>query len=210
MNVVKQDETYWETESQLEVTNRNPVTGWTVFPETAYPRMTLQTKRSEVSFFLIFFAPSRQTLRQNFTKLGHDGFFQNPFQLATIKHYTAWATHNPNHTVIWRLKDGTVEPEKAFVARQRFCKHVQAAKNKQPSSYCWPIMTKTVFSVGSAPRVYNEDPRPAEIMIKGVPWDGSRRWLSRDGKKGIRMWKRRLHVCCNDSDTVIYPSPGYD
>jgi hypothetical protein len=28
---------------------------------------------------------------------------------------------------------------------------------------------KIVFSAGSAPRLYNEDPRPAEIIIEGVP-----------------------------------------
>jgi hypothetical protein len=57
---------------------------------------------------------------------------------------------------------------------------------------------------GPAPRLYNEDPRPAGIRIEGV---GSRRWLRRDGKKGIMAVKRRLHVCC---EAVINPLPGYD
>jgi hypothetical protein len=30
---------------------------------------------------------------------------------------------------------------------------------------------ETVFSVGSAPRLYNEDRRPAGIIIEGVSWD---------------------------------------
>jgi hypothetical protein len=29
-------------------------------------------------------------------------------------------------------------------------------------------MMETVFSVGSVPRLYNEDPRPAEIITEGV------------------------------------------
>jgi hypothetical protein len=40
---------------------------------------------------------------------------------------------------------------------------------------------ETVFSVGSILRLYNKDPRPAEIIIQGVSWDGSERWLRRDG-----------------------------
>jgi hypothetical protein len=36
------------------------------------------------------------------------------------------------------------------------------------------MMMETVFSVGSPPRLYNEDPRPAEI-IEGVSGDGNQR-----------------------------------
>jgi hypothetical protein len=32
-------------------------------------------------------------------------------------------------------------------------------------------MMEIVFSVGFAPRLYNEDPRPAEIIIEGVEDD---------------------------------------
>jgi hypothetical protein len=37
---------------------------------------------------------------------------------------------------------------------------------------------ETEFSVESAPRLYNEDPRPAGRIIEGVSWDGSRRYGS--------------------------------
>jgi hypothetical protein len=37
---------------------------------------------------------------------------------------------------------------------------------KQQSKYCWAIMKETAFSAGSDPRLYNEDPRPAEIELK--------------------------------------------
>jgi hypothetical protein len=44
---------------------------------------------------------------------------------------------------------------------------------------------ETVFSVGSAPRLYNEDPRPAANIIEGVSEDGSpkmieKRWQERN------------------------------
>jgi hypothetical protein len=41
-------------------------------------------------------------------------------------------------------------------------------------------MMETVFSVGSAPRLYNKDPRPAEGIIERLSLDGSgmieKRW----------------------------------
>jgi hypothetical protein len=36
---------------------------------------------------------------------------------------------------------------------------------KQQSKYCWAITIKMMFSVGSAERLYNEDPRPAEKIV---------------------------------------------
>jgi hypothetical protein len=36
---------------------------------------------------------------------------------------------------------------------------------KEQSRYCWIITVETVFSVGSEPRLYNEDPRPAEVEL---------------------------------------------
>jgi hypothetical protein len=37
----------------------------------------------------------------------------------------------------------------------------------QQSRYYWTITKETVFSVGSAPRLYNEDQRPAETELRG-------------------------------------------
>jgi hypothetical protein len=62
------------------------------------------------------------------------------------------------HIVTWRLKAGIAEPGNDSVTRfprQRIL--------KQQSSYFWAITMETVFSVGSYPRIYNEDPRPTEI-----------------------------------------------
>jgi hypothetical protein len=47
--------------------------------------------------------------------------------------------------------------------------------NKQQLRYCWALKIETVFSVASASRLYNEDPRPVGIIIEGVCWDGS--WM---------------------------------
>jgi hypothetical protein len=44
-------------------------------------------------------------------------------------------------------------------------------------------------SVGSASRLYNEDPRPAERIIETIFSDGSRRCFRRDGKKVIKLCK---------------------
>jgi hypothetical protein len=46
-----------------------------------------------------------------------------------------------------------------------------------------------VFSVGSIPRLYNEDPVPAEDVTGGVFWDGRRRWLRRHGNELVETWK---------------------
>jgi hypothetical protein len=55
-----------------------------------------------------------------------------------------------------------------FIARQRLGKLDPAATNKQLSRYCWAITMEKMFSMGSDPRLYNEDPRPAEMTIEGV------------------------------------------
>jgi hypothetical protein len=47
---------------------------------------------------------------------------------------------------------------------------------------------ETVLSVGSAPRLYNEDPRPAEIKLK-ESLEMVVELLRRDGSKGIRLCK---------------------
>jgi hypothetical protein len=54
----------------------------------------------------------------------------------------------------WRLKAGILEPEKKSIATQRLCKHVPAATNLQRTI---ERFLETVFSVGTAPRLYNED-----------------------------------------------------
>jgi hypothetical protein len=59
-------------------------------------------------------------------------------------------------------------------------------------------VNKTAFSVRWDPRLYNEDPRPTGIIIVGVPWHGSRRWLRRDGNKLVQ-----LQECCSYSETGI-------
>jgi hypothetical protein len=60
------------------------------------------------------------------------------------------------------LKAGIVQPEETFTVRQRLGKHVPAATNTKAKI---EELLETVFSVGSVPRLYNEDPRPAEIII---------------------------------------------
>jgi hypothetical protein len=39
---------------------------------------------------------------------------------------------------------------------------------KQQLRYCWAIKMEIVFSVGSGPRLYTEDPRPADRIIECV------------------------------------------
>jgi hypothetical protein len=51
-----------------------------------------------------------------------------------------------------------VEPKETYIARQRIGKHVPAATNTQITM---AESFETVFSVGSALRLYNEDPTPA-------------------------------------------------
>jgi hypothetical protein len=73
------------------------------------------------------------------------------------------------------------------------------------------VLLETVFSVGSAPMLYNEDLRPAELMIE-------------ESREGVEGWqfscdericksaavKRRLYVCCSYSETITNPLQGYD
>jgi hypothetical protein len=57
------------------------------------------------------------------------------------------------------MKTGIVEPEKTSIARKRLDEHVPAATNALATIH---ELLKTACSVGSAPRIYNVDPRPAE------------------------------------------------
>jgi hypothetical protein len=61
--------------------------------------------------------------------------------------------------VTLRLKAGIVEPEETSIARKQFRKHVPAATNTQATI---EELVEMVFSVGSVPRLYNEEPRPVE------------------------------------------------
>jgi hypothetical protein len=71
--------------------------------------------------------------------------------------------------------------------------------SKQKSRYCWAITMENMFSVGSAQRLYNDDSRPAGLIIEGVSWDGNRRWLRRNGNE-FSLWfesepvKRRIYM----------------
>jgi hypothetical protein len=51
------------------------------------------------------------------------------------------------------------------IARSRLGKHVPVATNTQATIQ---ELLETVFSVGPAPRLHNEDPRPAEGMTETV------------------------------------------
>jgi hypothetical protein len=76
-----------------------------------------------------------------------------------------------------------------FIARQRLGKHSPAATNTQATIEELPflcnrevntsIITEELLangvSVGTDPRLYNEDYRPARIRIEGVSGVGSRR-----------------------------------
>jgi hypothetical protein len=62
----------------------------------------------------------------------------------------------------------------------------QRIRNQQ-WMYCWDITTETVLSVGSAPRLYNENPRLAGVIIGGVSRDGSRRWQRTDGNELVEL-----------------------
>jgi hypothetical protein len=55
-----------------------------------------------------------------------------------------------------------VEPEETSIARQRLGIHVPAATNTQATI---GELLETVFCAGSARKVYNEKPRPAEKML---------------------------------------------
>jgi hypothetical protein len=58
-------------------------------------------------------------------------------------------------------------------------------------------MMEMVFSVGSALRLYNDDPRSIEA-IEGVSGDGSRRRLRRDGNELVELQGCGLakKTCC--------------
>jgi hypothetical protein len=92
------------------------------------------------------------------------------------------------------MKAGIVEPEKTFIARQRFGEHVSAATNAQETI---EELLEVTFSVGSAPRLYNEDPKSAEgiiekrwqrdiwqLAIEGVDKSSARAAMTRGSERG--------------------------
>jgi hypothetical protein len=54
-----------------------------------------------------------------------------------------------------------VKPKETSIARLRVSEHIPTAKNTTIEE-----LLETVFSVGSAPRLYNEDHWPAELVIE--------------------------------------------
>jgi hypothetical protein len=67
------------------------------------------------------------------------------------------------YIVIWRLKSGIVEPQSCSLLNNGSVNTFPRQRiRKQQSRCCWTIMLETVFSVGSAPSLYKEDPRPTE------------------------------------------------
>jgi hypothetical protein len=87
--------------------------------------------------------------------------------------------------VIWRLKTGIVEPEETFIARQRLGKHVSGAMNTQAT------MEVLLETVGSAPSLYNDDPRSAELTIKKsrVSWGLAFQLWRNELIARVRLWK---------------------
>jgi hypothetical protein len=49
-----------------------------------------------------------------------------------------------------------------------------------------------------------QNPRPAEEWTEGISWDDSRRWLKRNGQKGVRLYKEDFIMCCSYSETFIF------
>jgi hypothetical protein len=57
------------------------------------------------------------------------------------------------------------EPYWTFIARQRLCKHVPAATNTQATTEA--LLGNGRFSLGPAPWLYHEDPKPTESVENG-------------------------------------------
>jgi hypothetical protein len=51
------------------------------------------------------------------------------------------------------------------------------ATNKQQSKYCWAVMMEIMFSLGSDPRLYNQNPRLAELRVLPSAWGYNRATL---------------------------------
>jgi hypothetical protein len=82
-------------------------------------------------------------------------------------------------------EDRIMEPEETSITRQRLSKHVPAATNTQATI---EELLEAMFSVGSAPRLYNEKPRPDYKCGGGVEYlhrDPASRRRRRNGKSQI-------------------------
>jgi hypothetical protein len=55
---------------------------------------------------------------------------------------------------------------RSFLANDSVNRFLRQGMSKQQSKYFWAMMMETVFAVGSAPGLYREDPRPAEIELR--------------------------------------------
>jgi hypothetical protein len=113
----------------------------------------------------------------------------------------------PEGTVTWRLKAGIVEAEETSIAWQWLGKHGPGVTNTQATI---EELLDTVFSVGSAPRLYDQDPRPAEgiktlmwavvtVVFAVIHWD-SYNYCVKIRYQETSGEDRRLYVCCSYSD----------
>jgi hypothetical protein len=108
-----------------------------------------------------------------------------------------WTCMGLGDNVVYILWHDAWKPEQWSQSRRsllgkRLCKQVPAGTNKQGRIEVLLSYNdgNSVFC-GFAPRLYNEDPRPAEgKIIEGVSWDGSRRWLSWDLKTSL--WRKDM------------------
>jgi hypothetical protein len=99
-----------------------------------------------------------------------------------------------------------VDPEETSIARQRLGKHVSATTPNHGS-----IVGNGVCCGVYPECIYNEDPRPTELMIEKMRMlvDGWQFSCEERTCKSAAV-KKRLYVCCSCSETVINPLPGYD
>jgi hypothetical protein len=86
----------------------------------------------------------------------------------------------------------------ALVAMKRCGKHICAAVNQHAT------IEEAVFSVRTAPVLYNEDLMQIELELR-VSGVGS--WQNND-KTGVRLCKGDFIVRCSYSETDMNPLPG--
>jgi hypothetical protein len=69
---------------------------------------------------------------------------------------------------------------------------------------------KAVFSVGAAPRLYNEDLRKPELELREILELAVLRIIEKNWQERIRLCREDFIVCCSYSVIVMNPFPGYD
>jgi hypothetical protein len=99
--------------------------------------------------------------------------------------------------VTWRLRARIEELEDISTARQRLDEHIPMVTNMQATK---EELLETMFPVGTAPRLYNEEPRPAEGITESAEcrvqlssWSEAekrRRSSSVEGTDGRQFWIR--------------------